>query len=688
MALKVSHKIFALSGITVGAVALITIATGGAISSIKSNTTALVDVEIPQLNTLREIQLGILNARRFEKDILMQIGATEKQKEYQEKLKKTEEMLTQKGKEAAEFATAANDIPSTLKAEAKALPENLATYFSESHKVLNAAVGNAQASIPKSNEDLKVAKDAMQKANETLEKLVETSVSNRAQVSSQLTAAVSRALAILVTIGLAAIMASLFGAYTLVKSIVNPLHFLAKGTQRLAMGDIDMQGTSTTQLQETVQKEDELGDIGRALESLITYQKDKVHIASEVARGNLVVDPKTVSDQDALGRALVQMHGNLNSLILQLRTTADQVSQGSAQVSVASQALAKGATSQAATLEQISAAVTEMTSQAKQNANNAVQASESAALAQTAAEDGKLKIETTVSAMNDISAASQQISKVIKLIDDIAFQTNLLALNAAVEAARAGKHGKGFAVVADEVRNLASRSAKAAKETSELIESSLGKVENGVKQAQSTADSFVSINDGVTQMSVALSAIVDSSNAQAGSAHEIAQGLNNVNNVTQQNTASAEENAAASQQMNGMAAQLKNIVSRFQVKDDMTTNAARSMHAPASQSTAAPSAAKTPTPAPKAQPVAPKPAATHTPKAPQVAAPKPTQAAASTPQHSSATPAAKPLTNHPTYSSKGDTNASKGWGGTDKSHIPAVKPEEVLALDDEEFGKY
>ncbi len=211
----------------------------------------------------------------------------------------------------------------------------------------------------------------------------------------------------------------------------------------------------------------------------------------------------------------------------------------------------------------------EIASQTKTNAENAGQASGLASGVRTAAEGGNAKMEQMMSAMTDINDSSQQIAKIIKVIDEIAFQTNLLALNAAVEAARAGSHGKGFAVVADEVRNLAGRSAKAAKETAALIESSGGKVEHGLSVASQTLDSFKEIVSGIVKTTDVVAKIAAASNEQAQGVSQINVGLSQIDSVTQQNTANAEETAAASEELRGQSAELEQQLARFKLSGRM-----------------------------------------------------------------------------------------------------------------------
>jgi len=282
----------------------------------------------------------------------------------------------------------------------------------------------------------------------------------------------------------------------------------------------------------------------------------------------LVVEAQ--SQQNTLIGHLTTMCDKIGSTLVQTRTAVDEVGSGTTQIADASQSLSQGATESAASLEQISASATQIGQQARQNAETATQANQLAHMTKAAAETGAQRMEALNHSMVAITESSGQIAKIIKAIDDIAFQTNILALNAAVEAARAGRHGKGFAVVAEEVRSLAARSAKAARETADLIEGSKSRVDEGNRIAKETATALSEIIGGIVKVGDLVGEMAAASNEQAQGITQISQGLGQIDQVTQQNTASAEETAAAAEELSGQADELRGLVGQFTLKGQTT----------------------------------------------------------------------------------------------------------------------
>jgi len=253
----------------------------------------------------------------------------------------------------------------------------------------------------------------------------------------------------------------------------------------------------------------------------------------------------------------------VNRIIAGLTEGSEQVAAASGQVSSASQSLAEGATEQAAGLEETSSSLEEMSSMTKQNADNAQQASILAAEARKAANTGTEAMGQMNTAIHDIQKSSDETSKIIKVIDEIAFQTNLLALNAAVEAARAGEAGKGFAVVAEEVRNLAMRSAEAAKNTSNMIEESVKNAKNGVDIANEVGKVLGEIVQSVGKTTDLVSEIAAASQEQAQGIDQVNTAVAQMDKVTQQNAANAEESASASEELSSQAESMNDIVNEL-----------------------------------------------------------------------------------------------------------------------------
>ncbi len=310
-----------------------------------------------------------------------------------------------------------------------------------------------------------------------------------------------------------------------------------------------------------------MNDLAQDLQMAIGDVND---VMGRIAEGNLS-DEVSVDLKGDLNRLKTSINGSvalLSQTIERSKSGSDQVNTNANQLSASAQSLSAGAAEQAASLEEISSSMNEIESRAKANNQNASQAQSLSNKALEEVSNGNKQMENMLKSMKEINETSLNVTKVIKVIDEIASQTNLLALNAAVEAARAGKYGKGFAVVAEEVRSLASRSSDAAKDTNNLIEKSVKEIGNGVKNADLTAEVLLGISNSVDKVNDLVAEIAAASQEQTVNIGEVNNGLSQMNNVVQQNSSISEETAAASQELSSQAKQLRQILNRFIIRNE------------------------------------------------------------------------------------------------------------------------
>jgi methyl-accepting chemotaxis protein len=343
------------------------------------------------------------------------------------------------------------------------------------------------------------------------------------------------------------------------RRITAPIGNMVRASRALAAGD--------TGISVQLNGKDETAELARAFNEVVENTEKQIRIIEDISAGNLTVEIKPRSENDTMNFALNKMVRNLNVMFGEINASATQVSTGAKQIADGAQSLAQGSTEQAASVEMLSSLIGKMAEKTKASASMAENVENLSKAVKEDAEEGNRKMNEMIAAVNEIDEAGRSIGRIIKTIDDIAFQTNILALNAAVEAARAGQHGKGFAVVAEEVRNLASKSADAAKDTGDMIRNSMEKAELGSRIAGETAESFTKITTDIDETTGLIAEIVEASEEQLSDLTQIDAGIDQVAQVVQQNTATSEESAAASEEMSAQSVLLQDLILRFKLKD-------------------------------------------------------------------------------------------------------------------------
>jgi len=354
------------------------------------------------------------------------------------------------------------------------------------------------------------------------------------------------------------IAAGLFFRKFLNKSVGGPVRDLSRASEKIAKGDMDISLNYTS--------EDEIGILTRAFHEMAESTQKQIAVLEAIADGDLTVKVAKRSDADSMSEAMRKMVYNLRDVVGRIMHATDEVLAGSEQLASGAGTLAQGSVEQAASVAELSSAIGEVSKQTGKNADMADTAARLSGDIKKSAQTGAEHMGKMKDSVDNMKAANEKISNIIKTIEDIAFQTNILALNAAIESARAGESGKGFAVVADEVRNLAAKSAEAAKRTGDLINNSVATSEEGVEIAEQTADALADIVGGVEKSNEIILEIAEASKRQNDDIEKINTGIEQVSQVVQHNSATAEESSAASQQMNGQSEMLKKLVERFRIE--------------------------------------------------------------------------------------------------------------------------
>jgi len=498
----------------------------------------VLKVESPLVEHSQRVRANTLGLRRFEKDVFLNLGNADKVSEYVTKWKDQRDRLLERIAvlDSLETDDAGKAVIRSMRADA-------ATYEQGFNHVL-ALIEQGKVKTPaEANAAIGDVKDEVHRLEQSA---YDYAVANSKQMASRapvVSAQISRALTITLLALAIALVAGIALSMLIARSITTPLLAAVSAANQVAEGDVDVRVDATSR--------DETGQLLQAMGRMIASTKEKVDAAVQISKGDLTIAVTPLSAKDALGTALQGMIAKLSQVIGEVRAGANALSSAATQVSSTSQGLSQGTSEQAASVEETTSSLEQMSASIAKNADNSRQLEQTAVkAARDGEESGKAVLETV--------QAMVAIADKITIIEEIAYQTNLLALNAAIEAARAGEHGKGFAVVATEVRKLAERSQTAAKEIGGLAGSS-------VKVAERSGQLLTELVPSIRKSAETVQEVAAATAEQASGVSQINRALTGVDQVTQRNASASEELASTAEEMASQAESLQQLMSFFRV---------------------------------------------------------------------------------------------------------------------------
>ena len=436
-------------------------------------------------------------------------------------------------------------------------------------KEINRLVAGGKIEEAKNSADIDF-RTAMKSGIETSQEIVDFALDKALEFNEDAGIALENATVMLIVLLVVMVVLCMGVTTVLSRAVSRPISQLTDAAKKLAAGALN--------IEIDYYSKDEVGTLAEMFRemsgSMKAVIKDIGQQLGAMSNGDFTVAPRAeyTGDYVSIKNALINIRESLSNTLNEINLSADQVFSGSAQVSDSAQTFSEGAADQAGSIEELAAAINEISFQVRETAANMEAARRLTAKAGEQVAVSNRQMEEMLLAMGEIGAQTEQIRAINNTIEEIAFQTNILALNAAVEAAHAGESGKGFAVVAGEVRRLAGKSTDAAKRTSDLIDGTVQAVEKGRKIANITAESLHNVVESTNEVLNTVDKIDEAAQHQAGSIVQVTQEIDQISYVVQNNSATSEESAAASEELSGQAQMLKELVGRFKIDGSENVN--------------------------------------------------------------------------------------------------------------------
>ena len=436
-------------------------------------------------------------------------------------------------------------------------------------KEINRLVAGGKIEEAKNSADIDF-RTAMKSGIETSQEIVDFALDKALEFNEDAGIALENATVMLIVLLVVMVVLCMGVTTVLSRAVSRPISQLTDAAKKLAAGALN--------IEIDYYSKDEVGTLAEMFRemsgSMKAVIKDIGQQLGAMSNGDFTVAPRAeyTGDYVSIKNALINIRESLSNTLNEINLSADQVFSGSAQVSDSAQTFSEGAADQAGSIEELAAALNEISFPVRETAANMEAARRLTAKAGEQVAVSNRQMEEMLLAMGEIGAKTEQIRAINNTIEEIAFQTNILALNAAVEAAHAGESGKGFAVVAGEVRRLAGKSTDAAKRTSDLIDGTVQAVEKGRKIANITAESLHNVVESTNEVLNTVDKIDEAAQHQAGSIVQVTQEIDQISYVVQNNSATSEESAAASEELSGQAQMLKELVGRFKIDGSENVN--------------------------------------------------------------------------------------------------------------------